>query len=390
MSLRFNAKSTVLGLFASGALFASLPALPTESMNLQSSRGITAHLEHNYFNWNGDQDRSGWQRITPVTITYAKKNWEIGLRRAYIESENESTGSQGRVATWSDTSLSTAFTLGQLAWPVRLSLDYNEPNGKASLEGDEKNAIMDAHLVQQTRFGEGRNVTPGISVTRALGAKDTFGVGLSKVFRGAFDPNSDVANDRTNPGDETIATVQWHHAEQKWLVTGGLTYIHSGVTKREDVDYYRKGELWNFDATGVAFVGTRQQLVATYRYSYRERDRYINNVSGQLEKERFNSNGESHFLALDWAYKWHPQHVLHVLADYLDIARNEYDQINSLFIPRRKKWGVGLRYDYHISSRSSISVSAKHFRMEDEQSPNRPTGEDYDGSNVYLLASIEF
>ena len=133
---------------------------------------LAVHLEHNYFDWRDDTNRSGRQNITPVTLTYRYNDFyfgdfDFGVRRAYIESVNTTPGRTGSVATWSDTSISTSYTLKNLSWPLRFSLDYNLPNGKATLSGSEKNAIMDGSLVQQTRFGEGENITPGIGVTHA-------------------------------------------------------------------------------------------------------------------------------------------------------------------------------------------------------------------------------
>lgn len=108
---------------------------------------LAVHVEHNYFDWHDDTDRSGRQNITPITLTYRYSDFDFGLRRAYIESTNTSPGREGSVATWSDTSLSASYTLKNLSWPVRFSLDYNLPNGMATLSGNEKNAIMDGSLV---------------------------------------------------------------------------------------------------------------------------------------------------------------------------------------------------------------------------------------------------
>ncbi len=351
---------------------------------------LAVHLEHNYFDWRDDTNRSGRQSITPVTLTYRYNDFDFGIRRAYIESVNTTPGRTGSVATWSDTSLSTSYTLKNLSWPLRFSLDYNLPNGKATLSGSEKNAIMDGSLVQQTRFGEGENITPGIGVTHAFGKKDVFGAGLSFVKRGAFDPNGDVINDKIDPGDETIATMQWQHTEEKWLVIGGLIYTSSGTTQRGGLDYYNKGNRYDANLTGIVALLNEQRLQVNLRYSTQRPDQYINNITGRLQQESANSNGDSTYASLDWSKTWQGKHTLHVLVDYLVIRANSYDQINDLYNAGRNKTSVGLGYDYAIGPKSRVSVQAKMFEMTDKATPATLRDTQYKGNNVYLILNHAF
>lgn len=341
-------------------------------------------VEHNYFDWKDDQNGRGRQSITPVTMTYRHGNMNFGLRRAYIDSINHTPGRQGSVSTWSDTSISAAYTFKVMSWHMRANLDYNLPNGKATLSGSEKNAIMDGSLVQQTRFGEGENITPGIGLTRAFGAKDVLGLGMSYVKRGSFDPNGDVANDVLDPGDETIATVQWQHSEEKWLVIGGLIYTASGVTQRDRTDYYKKGDRYDLNLTGVVALPYQQSLQASLRYSTQKPDQYLTSF-GNLQQESANSNGDSVYVNLDWSKRWQGAHTFHVLADYLQIDANSYDQINDLYNAGRKKTGIGLGYDYAWNKKTSISVQARHFRMTDKATPATLRDTEYRGNNVYAI-----
>ena len=372
-----------------GAPAARTP-LESFSENAYIKDRLAVHVEHNYFDWHDDTNRSGRQNITPVTLTYSYNNLDFGLRRALIESTNTSPGREGSVATWSDTSLSASYTLKNLSWPVRFSLDYNLPSGKATLSGSEKNAIMDGSLVQQTRFGEGENITPGIGVTHAFGEKDVFGAGLSFSKRGAFDPNGDVINDEIDPGDETIATMQWQHGEEKWLVIGGLIYTNSGVTQRGGLDYYKKGDRYDANVTGIVALPSEQRLQASLRYSTQRPDQYINNIIGRLQQESANSNGDSTYLNLDWGKTWHGAHTFHAIADYLEIRANSYDQINDLYNAGRVKTSFGIGYDYAISRNGSVSVQAKQFEMTDRATPATLRDTRYRGNGVYLNLNHSF
>jgi hypothetical protein len=344
---------------------------------------------HNYFDWKNDQGGSGRQSITPLTFAYHHEGFDFGLRRAYIDSVNTSQGREGKVSTWSDTSLSAAYTFKELSWPVRINIDYNLPNGKASLAGAEKNAIMDGSLVQQTRFGEGENIAIGIGVTHAFSEQDIFGGGLSFLKRGQFSPNADIANTQLDLGDDTIATLQWQHNEQNWMVIGGLIYTQSGVTQRGGVDYYKKGDRTDVNLTGIYAISNTQRIQANLRYSTQAPDQYINSL-GTLQQESANSNGNSTYLNLDWSKVWEGKHTFHVTADYLQINANSYDQVNDLYNAGRNKVGVGLGYDYAFTPKSRVSVVAKTYEMKDRATPATLRDTKYTGNNLYVNFNHSF
>lgn len=347
-------------------------------------------VEHNYFDWKNDQGGSGRQSITPLTFAYRHEGFDFGLRRAYIDSVNTSQGREGKVSTWSDTSLSAAYTFKELSWPVRINIDYNLPNGKASLAGAEKNAIMDGSLVQQTRFGEGENIAVGVGVTHAFSEQDIFGGGLSFLKRGQFSPNADIANTELNPGDDTTATLQWQHNAQTWMVIGGLIYTQAGITQRGGMDYYKKGDRTDVNLTGIYAFSNTQKIQANLRYSTQRPDLYVNNILGRLQQESANSNGNSTYLNLDWSKTWQEKHTLHISADYLEISANSYDQVNDLYNAGRNKVGVGLGYDYAFTAKNRLSVVAKTYDMRDKATPATLRDTQYTGNNVYVNFSHSF
>ena len=344
---------------------------------------LSVVIEHNHYDWKNDQGGSGRQSITPLTFAYRHEGFDFGFRRAYIESVNTSQGREGKVGTWSDTSLSAAYTFKEFSWPVRINIDYNLPNGKASLSGAQKNAIMDGSLVQQTRFGEGENIAVGIGVTHALSEQDIFGGGLSFLKRGRFNPNADIANTELDPGDDTIATLQWQHNERNWMVIGGLIYTKSGVTQRGGLDYYKKGDRTDVNLTGIYAISNTQKIQANLRYSTQARDQYVNSL-GFLQQESANSNGDSTYLNLDWSKVWEGKHTFHVVADYLQIDANSYDQVNDLYNAGRKKVGLGLGYDYAFAPKSRVSVVVTTYEMKDKATPATLRDTKYTGNNVYV------
>ena len=359
------------------------------------------NVEQYYYNWNDDLGNNGSQYVAPITFTYNKGNFDVGLRTAYINSNLDGVISfngqkigtrKGEVGTISDTSLTFTYTFKNLSTPIRFNLDFNLPTGKATLVGSERNALMDGSLVQQTRFGEGFNVAPGISITYPISKNDVIGAGLSYIFRGKFDPNGDVVNDEIKPGDEAIATLQYQHTGQNMLFIGGLIYTNSGVTKRGDLDYYQKGDRLDANATLVfaPFQGNTIRIFG--RYYTQDKDNVRNFFTGNLDEEAANSNGNALYLGFDWglALDKKQKHTIHFLVDTLNVKANNYDRINDLFNGNRNKWSLGLGYDYNLSSSARFSIQAKYFNMTDEANPRTLREISYNGYNIYGTVNLSF
>jgi hypothetical protein len=370
--------------------------------NKAADLGVFAiNVEQSYYNWNDDLGNNGSQYVAPVTFTYNQGNFDLGLRTAYINSsldgvitfDGQKVGTRkGDVSTTSDTSVTLAYTLKNLSAPIRFNLDFNLPTGQATLVGSERNALMDGSLVQQTRFGEGLNIAPGIGITYPLSKRDVIGAGFSYIFKGKFDPNGDVVNDEITPGDEAVATLQYQHTGQNMLFIGGLIYTNSGVTKRGDLDYYQKGDRLDTNATLVfaPFPGNTIKLFG--RYYTQNKDNVRNFFTGNLQEEAANSNGNALYLGFDWglALDKKQKHTIHFLVDTLNVKANNYDRINDLFNGNRNKWSFGLGYDYSLSSNSRFSIQAKYFNMIDEANPRTLREISYNGYNIFGTVNFSF
>ncbi len=342
------------------------------AIGAESTEGkFTVTMEQKYYSWKDDNDNKGYQHVMPLTISYKNQNFNAGLRRAYIISENKSKGREGRVAHWSDTSLSFAYTSDYYkSLPMRFNLSMNIPNGKATLSQKERNAVMDGHLVWQTRFGEGFNVTPGINVSHALTKKDSLGLGLSHTFQGDFDPNEEQKNDVIDPGDISTVVLQYQHNDSNWYAQSSLNYQHSGVTQRDKQDSYQKGDSWNVAVNGGYSITPKHIVRMNYNYSHRERDKSFDAKQQALVTEKFNSNGDSHSFGLNYTYKINDKHSVGILGNYLNINGNDYDYVNSRYLPERKKWSIGARYNMKVNKDLSLSLQAKRFALKEAESPH--------------------
>lgn len=343
---------------------------------------LSLRFHNEQYAWSGN-NASGWQNITPITATYHLGNVDLGLRTAYIFSENTSPNRRGYVNTLSDTAFSFAYTqLLSEDWDIRFNLDYNAPTGKATLSGSERNAIMNGNLVQQTRFGEGHNVTPGVVLTKSFGKDISVGIGLSYTIRGSFDPNALQVNDRFNPGDETRASVQGKYGTENWLLIGGLIFTKSQTTVVNHQSYFRKGQRFDVNLSSVYSLSDEQKLSGSFRYALQSRDTYINSITGNFEKETRNINGDSVYLSLEYAKTFFSKHTVRVQADWLRVNKNSYDQLNDLYYAGRQKWQLGLAYDYQIDSKKRLHLLVKNMAMNEKATPLTRMDTHYNGWTI--------
>lgn len=362
------------------AASAAEPVKPLQANSAIKDK-LAVHVEQYWYDWEGDNDTSGRQSVTPVTVTYkVTDSLDVGVRTAYIDSENTTVGREGHVAVQGDTNVSAAY-VKELPhnWNVRYNLDYNIPTGKEKLSGTEKNAIMDGSLVQQTRFGEGENVTPGVVVTKIVSPNANIGVGLSRTIKGKFDPNGDVENDILDPGDESRLSLQGHFAKGNTQFLGGLNYTHSDITKRNDANYYRKGDSYDTNVTLVHALPKDQRITASVRYSKQAPDTYVSNITGNFEKESRNINGTSLYTSIEYAKTWQGRHTLRINADQLKIDANSYDQLNDLYNAGRDKTQFGLGYDYQLNRKARLYADVKQYTMKDKATPATLVDTKYDG-----------
>jgi hypothetical protein len=354
-----------------------------------------------YFNaWSNNLGSNGFQSVTPITLTYKQDDWDFGIRTAYIVSgqdvavvqSGQKIGSiRGSVSTLSDTSLSAAYNLREGDLPLRFNLDLNLPTGRATLTGNEKLALMDSSLVFQTRFGEGFNIAPGVSVSRALGERDVVGLGFSYIIRGQFDPNGDLGGDEIKPGNDLVGTLQYQHVDTNWMLLGGAIYTNSGVTQRAGANYYQKGDRLDLNLTGIylPFDRNRVQLAARY---YTQGPDGVVTATGNLQSEAANTNSNALYLGLDWslALDDRQQSSLHFLADWLGVEANSYDRVNNLFNGGRSKFSVGLGYDFASSPTSRWGVQARYFTLVDRANPVTQQDVVYNGLSIFANVNFNF
>ena len=249
-------------------------------------------------------------------------------------------------------------------------MDYNLPAGKATLSSEENNVLLvDSYLTQQSQFGEGHNITPGISVTHALNTNNVIGFGVGYSLKGEFDPNSEVENDDIDPGDEINVTTQWQYSGQNLAVGSGIIYNHFGRTRRDGIDFYQKGRRISYNLTWgwtLPWQGWQDHHLDTLvRFTQQRLDENFSGSARELQREAFNVNGNSWYSTLAWN-KFLRAHNFRLATDLLDVKQNDYPRSSINFDAGRRRFGYAATYRYHFNQQGYFLLTARRYKVQNK------------------------
>ncbi len=364
--------------------------LPAKSFSAQNASTTTSwNVDSRYYSWSeSGGDGKGSQLVTPIILTYQKLTpghvgIDFGVKTAYMISRNSTPGAKGTVRGLSDTSVNATFTLSQYKVNPWFSFGFNIPTGQDSLEGAEKNALMDANLVEQTRFGEGFNFSPGFGVTIPFATNHVVGLAVSYNFKGKYVPDGDTGYN-LNPGDILTSSIQYQFITSKSLFSLGIVFSHETATKLDGIKFYRPGNRLDANAGLTYTFNDGKSFSVGGRYSTVRKNEYYNFLAGTIVQEEDNSNGNTILFYLSYNYPLTNRSAISLGVDYFQRNANSYDAINDLYIPERRKISpdIGFSYLFGTKIKKSIKVKITYFELKDDATPYTVTDTKYKGYNI--------
>ncbi|MDF2563613.1 MAG: hypothetical protein K0Q53_8 [Massilibacillus sp.] len=336
----------------------------------------TTQTEAKYYSWKDSQGYSGHQFYQPYDFNVVDKNTEYGLSTGYVVSNNN-LNSNGKISTLTDTTVNIAKTNPKEKYSVRYSLDINLPTGKSKLNGSGQ--IMSDDLVEKTRFGEGWDYTPGISVSHKIGEEDTWTFDTTYSFRGSYEYDSTKLGAKIDPGSEWSKSLNWLHAGQKWQLFGELSHTNYGRSEENGIQY-REGNQFDAKLFYNFVLDAKQDLMVYYWYSTGRSTTYpmqsLYDAEGDLNRRYFGA---------EWAKKLSTTRTFHVMANVMNSTGSTYDPIAALYVSDRTKYSGGIGYDVALSPNQTVSFEIEKFYMKDHSPDNS-----YHGCNLYLRYSANF
>jgi hypothetical protein len=329
-------------------------------------------LESQYFSWRDNKGRSGHQFYQPYEFNYVHKDTEFSLQTGYVISSYQS-GTEGKVSTWTDTLLSVARENTHDKYSVRYNIDINLPTGKSKLNGT--NAIMSDDLVALSRFGEGWNYTPGISVSRKIGQEDTWTLGTYYSFRGNYTYDGSTPNGRIDPGGAWGKFLRWQHAGQQWQFVGELAHTNFGRTQEGNVDY-REGSQLDAKLTYNRVLSPDRSILLYYWHStenpYSSSDPAAAGIEGT-------STLHNQYFGTVWSKDLPNNRTFRIAAHMMRSSGSAYDPLTDLAVNGRSKYSGGLGYDIAFTPERKLSLDIERFYMKDDSPATS-----YHGYNIYL------
>jgi hypothetical protein len=336
-----------------------------------------------------DGDATGWQLVTPLSITSSVKLeekliFDASIRVAHIISDYNATvlmagiptPVHGRVDAFSDTVLGGTLTyLGMSGLEPFLTIDLNLPTGQETLFGSEKNAIMDPDLVDQIRFGEGFNANFSAGAAIALSNRWVMTAAVGYNTRGDYVPDGDFPLEY-DPADQLTAYLRAQYLDQVSMFAVSVKYFDEDMATLGGLDYFNSGDRINVSAEGTYQLSEKYVLTGYAMFEKSGKNQYLNFFTGTTVDEEANGNGNVYHTQLS---------VIHLMGE-VDVSlkatatmrdENDYDPVNDLFIPRRTTWDVGPGVDWHISERATLSGGIRFGELYDDPTPFIPTETTY-------------
>jgi hypothetical protein len=143
-----------------------------------------------------------------------------------------------------------------------LSLSANLPSGKRTLtqEEFETSALLSQNFYgfRLPVFGQGLNLSPGLTFAFPAGDQAVIGIGASYQYRGSFEPLVDMA-EAFKPGDEILITGGGDvRLGAAWALSADVTYTLYQADQLGDVDVYETGDQLAVSIQALGNLGTNQ------------------------------------------------------------------------------------------------------------------------------------
>lgn len=373
--------------------------------------------------WKDDVNRRGQQFYIPIYIEGRFKDFSLRVLTAETYTKLDPRRSPNHSLTHLlDTKVNLSYEiLDKLPVDVLIGLDFNLPTGKSNLKLRDRGLFMDPDLVSITKFGEGFNVNPNLSIAKGWG-KLMAGVGLGYVWRGEYNLTTQFLeiNDEFNgrivkfyardydPGD--VFNV---NAELRYDVLPSLQgrffgqYVWYGQDQLKKKDFYQEGDLWLI-GMGLQYYQKRWEMGITFRGLFRSKSRikqdlgdvwaipesewYVRGLHQPIRTEAKNSHGDEWIADLSLRYFLDEKTKIKSFLQGLFITKNSYPSFSSRFVGRREKGALGFGISRVLLPYLEGELFIKGFLVHDEERflPEFLSERNYRGYSVGFFLTGKF
>lgn len=354
-----------------------------------------ALVQTRFYYWDEDgSSDNGIQIVTPLTLSGAVEGeallFEISGRLALIHSSADQGNSSGSVTTLSDTVISGTATYAddQLPFYPFITASINLPSGKETLSGDEKAAVADIDVVEQTRFGEGVNLNLGAGVTIPISEALSGTVAGSYNIRGNYVPDGDSGDD-FEPGDQITVYAEIQYQNPTSSISLGAKYNREEKSRLAGTDYFDPGdsyELYGRIAKALTQLDTVNLSFSAAQYTKNET---FDPFSGSFRTDDERSAGNVYRVNASYTRAM-PFGSLGLAGEVLFRDRNDFDEISDRFVPSRIRFLFGPTAQIAINEATTLDLRAQYVRLEEDEFPVTGLERSFNGAQASATMSYRF
>ncbi len=345
-------------------LWMGLLAISLVGPRVGSAAEVTAQTGFQFDWWRDSSRNVGYQGYIPLKVSTQVQNFSASVLGGYAYTYyGPDSGESSSLSHTLDSKVNLSYEiLDKLPLDVLLGFDVNLPTGKTNLSSKELSLLMDPDLVTITRFGEGYNFNPTVTVAKEWG-NWVAGGGVGYVWRGSYDFTTDLHN--YDPGDIFTTTGEIRYDfSPSWTARLFGQYAHYGKDQVQDQDYYQEGDFY-MGGAGLRHSRKRWNASFSLRYLYRGKSQF-QTTSGSLTTPNHNNYGNEWIADLLFRYLLTEQTTLWTRLQGLYIKANDFPTSSSFFVGKREKGSLELGGKRAFGSHWDAGVAFKGFLMHDE------------------------
>ncbi len=342
----------------------------------------------NYNIWDSDADERGSQTYVPVTINAQYRDVDMKVLTAFAYTDGgPAQGSDTSLSSVIDTKVNVTYGLVE-KFPVDIlfGVDFNLPTGKTELDFSELQLLRNPDLLTITRYGEGFNVNPILTVARQA-ERWAVGLGVGYVWRGEYDFSESLTE--YDPGDIFNLTVEAVYAfSDRWQgrVFGELASYDTD--ELDDQEYYQEGD-YLMGGVGATYRTSGWDLSLTAKGIFRGKSDF-QEADLALVTEELNSYGDEYQIDLSWLYRLNAKTSIRGSLAYLYLMENNYDESSPLYFGEKHRVSLGIGAQHQFASQWNARAGLNGYLLDEDRNWYHDDDRTYQGLIIDLAVSKAF
>jgi len=340
-----------------------LTAMSVCGMCLAADISIQSGLNYNY--WDSDANDRGSQTYVPITIDGGYRNMSVKVLTAFAHTDGDAPDGQDQsLSSVIDTKVNLSYAvLERLPVDILFGVDVNVPTGKTKLDFTELQLLRNPDLVTITRYGEGFNVNPTVTVAKQQ-ERWAIGFGVGYLWRGEYDFSEDILN--YDPGDIFNLTVEAVYAfTDRWQGRLFGEFALYGTDELDVQDYYREGD-YLMAGVGADYIEKQWEASFSVKGIFRGKSEFQEEDLALTTEDR-NSYGDEYHVDLSWLYRLNSQTAISSNLRYLYLSENDYDSTASLYFGSKQKISLGVALQRQFSADLTGRVGLDGYQLDEDR-----------------------